>query len=257
MSKTQMLHRTFLVSLAIITLTAFVSACAITMESEDANQSEAAGMEDLSKGKEAYSSYDYDAAAKYFALAAEQGNAEAQYRLGTCYSYGTGVELDYATALSWYRKAADQGYAPAQFEVGEYYALGRCVPQDVSKAKELHKKAIKGLEKAAKQGDPEAQFLLAGCYLFGYGEKNFDKAEKWYRKAAEQGYPRAQMLLGSVYLNGIGVKKDLSEAEKWLGKFVAGGRKAAEHGDAWMQYHLGQCYDSGLGAAQDDAEAAK
>jgi TPR repeat protein len=46
--------------------------------------------------------------------ATEQGNAEAQYRLGVCYYNGKGVEQDYIEAIKWIRKAAEQNYAPAQ-----------------------------------------------------------------------------------------------------------------------------------------------
>ena len=48
-------------------------------------------MEDLPKGQAAYSVCDYDTAVKHFALAAEQGNAEAQFNLGFCYGTGKSV----------------------------------------------------------------------------------------------------------------------------------------------------------------------
>ncbi len=44
--------------------------------------------------------------------AAEQGDAEAQYRLGSFYREGFGVQQDDAEAMKWYRKAAEQGYIP-------------------------------------------------------------------------------------------------------------------------------------------------
>ncbi len=44
---------------------------------------------------------------------ADQGNAEAQLRLGKMYADGTGVAKDLAEALKWYRKAADHGNVPA------------------------------------------------------------------------------------------------------------------------------------------------
>jgi len=46
--------------------------------------------------------------------AAGQGNATAQYNLGTCYEDGNGVAKDNTQAADWYRKAADQGDADAK-----------------------------------------------------------------------------------------------------------------------------------------------
>jgi hypothetical protein len=46
--------------------------------------------------------------------AANQGNAEAQYRLGVLYAKGMGVKKDRREAYKWYRKAASQGHARAQ-----------------------------------------------------------------------------------------------------------------------------------------------
>ena len=52
-------------------------------------------------------------AAKWWKLAADQGHAEAQWRLGMCSESGRGVEFSYAEAIKWYRKAADQGHPKA------------------------------------------------------------------------------------------------------------------------------------------------
>ena len=50
-------------------------------------------------------------ALKWYRMAAEQGDADAQTDLGIMYDNGFGVPQDYAEALKWYRKAAEQGYA--------------------------------------------------------------------------------------------------------------------------------------------------
>ena len=44
---------------------------------------------------------------KRYRKAAEQGDAEAQNRLGVCYEYGKGVPQDYQEAVKWYRKAVE------------------------------------------------------------------------------------------------------------------------------------------------------
>ncbi len=52
-----------------------------------------------------------------YRLAAEQGNAYAQFNLGFMYDNGQGVPKDYKTAVKWYRLAAKQRYAPAQYNL--------------------------------------------------------------------------------------------------------------------------------------------
>ena len=50
---------------------------------------------------------------------AEAGDAEAQYKLGNRYYYGTFVEKDYGKAVYWYTKAAEQGDVAAQISLAE------------------------------------------------------------------------------------------------------------------------------------------
>ena len=53
-------------------------------------------------------------AAVLYHEAAAQGDARAQFNLGTLYRHGHGVSQDYARAVEWYRKSANQGHAQAQ-----------------------------------------------------------------------------------------------------------------------------------------------
>ena len=66
---------------------------------------------------------------KWFRLAAEQGDAKAQNKVGSMYM-GRGVSQDYAEAEKWYRLAAEQGDADAQLRLGFIYRNGLGVPQD-------------------------------------------------------------------------------------------------------------------------------
>jgi TPR repeat protein len=69
------------------------------------------------KGVSAYQRGDYR-------KAAEQGHAEAQFRLGAMYFSGDGVPRDDAGALRWYRLAAEQGHAEAQDDLTYMYEHG-------------------------------------------------------------------------------------------------------------------------------------
>ena len=52
-------------------------------------------------------------ASKLFRVAADQGDARAQYFLGTAYEKGLGVRLNTAEAIRLYKLSADQGFAEA------------------------------------------------------------------------------------------------------------------------------------------------
>ena len=55
---------------------------------------------------------------------------------------------------------------------------------------------IKQLQKAAEQGDAEAQNNLGRCYVKGDGvEKDEKEAAEWLRKAADQGFELAKEYL--------------------------------------------------------------
>ena len=68
----------------------------------------------LEDGLAAYGRGDYATAIQLLRPFADQGNADAQSRLGLLYANGRGVPQDDAAAANWYQKAADQGNADAQ-----------------------------------------------------------------------------------------------------------------------------------------------
>ena len=67
-------------------------------------------------------------------VAAERGDASAQFGLGAHYAIGDGVKLDNVEAARWFSKAAEQGHVIAQDTLGAYYWAGRGVPKDLRKA---------------------------------------------------------------------------------------------------------------------------
>jgi hypothetical protein len=78
---------------------------------------------------------DYDQAMKWFRAAADQGNAEAEARVGMLYHFGKGVPKDDAEAARWYRLAANGGYAWAALQLGDMYQRGVGVPRDQQEAR--------------------------------------------------------------------------------------------------------------------------
>ena len=61
---------------------------------------------------------------------AEQGDAGAQFALGTMYRDGQGVEQNYAEALHWWGEAAEQGVVDAQYALGNFYSGGTGIARD-------------------------------------------------------------------------------------------------------------------------------
>ena len=83
---------------------------------------------------------------------------------------------------------------------------------------------ISEVQKAAEQGDADAQFMLGISYVQGKGVAQGDKqAATWFRKAAEQGNAKAQLLLGVMYDNGVGVVQDNKLAYVWSSVSAANG----------------------------------
>jgi len=88
----------------------------------------------LAKAQAAYEREDYAGAANWLRVAADQGDAKAQYNLGVMHEAGQGVPQNNVEAVNWYRKAAERGNADAQSNLGAMYANGEGVAEDYVEA---------------------------------------------------------------------------------------------------------------------------
>jgi uncharacterized protein len=146
----------------------------------------------------------------WFEKAAQQGNADAEWRLSWAYGAGEGVPPDDKSALNWLKKAAEDGQVRAQSLLGMYYRDGRFVERDEKKAFDL-------FLRAAKQGDVDS---LSVAQMYEEGDvvpQDYPQAVSWYKKAAEHvpdygGAGVARYNLGMVYLEGNGVSQDYMTA---------------------------------------------
>lgn len=153
---------------------------------------------------------------------AEQGDATAQYNLGSMYYHGKGVPQNYGEAFRWYDKAASQGDPEAEYALGYMRYHGQGAPQDYTEA-------IRWYKKGASQRDAWSEEGLGLAYYEGNGvPRDYAEGFSWFRKAAEHGNARAQFNLGSMYYDGEGVAQDYTKALYWY-------RKAADQGDAKAQ----------------------
>ena len=194
----------------------------------------------------------------FYLQAANQGHADAQYKLGYIYNKGVGVPNNYDLAFKYYLQAADQGHAKAQYHIGLMYLKGKGVQCDKQLAKEW-------INKAKEQGLPEAltvrfeqngettdskamklRSLADTCYK----ENDFATAFLYYSQAAALGDIDAQFELGMMYKHGKGTTSDYKEAALWY-------FEAAKRGHAGAQNNLGVLYEEGKGVKQSYKDAIR
>jgi TPR repeat protein len=128
----------------------------------------------LDDGQSAYARGDYPTALSLLRPLADQGNAQAQFRLGWMYWHGNGVKPDIAGALQWYRKAAEQGDTRAELSLAAIYWWGMGgVAKDYAET-------FKWYRRAADQGDAVAQLSLGKMYEHGAGvQQDLVQAYVW------------------------------------------------------------------------------
>ena len=104
------------------------------------------------------------AVAVFDSVAAGQGDAEAQFRLGQLHSNPPPQNplFDMATAAKFYRLAAAQAHVTALRRLGDLHAEGKGVERDEAEAAKCYRTA-------ADKGDPHAQFSLGVMLEEGRG----------------------------------------------------------------------------------------
>lgn len=147
------------------------------------------GAQSAPSGEEDSHGYAVASSEQEIAAAAQQGDAEACYKLALnrlAHNQGTGSREALKSALELLKTAAEGQHAQAQASLGSFYEEGKGVIQD------------------------------------------FSEAAQWYRKAAEQGSPEAMHRLGLLHQSGKGVPRDAFEAYVWLNLASARGNELAE-----------------------------
>lgn len=145
--------------------------------------------------------------------AAEKGDKEAQFTLGTYYAAGRGVKMDMKKALKCYALSAEQGHAYAMTRLGDLYEAGR------GGVEQSYEKALYWYRKAEEAGFLGAMMRIAYFYMNGKGVlPSATQAVKYFQMAAdkgsEMGIKHGISRLAFCYLKGYGVKQDLSKAEE-------------------------------------------
>ena len=153
----------------------FAHGNSIQTESMDITQKET-GME-LSSGIAAFEAKHFTQAMKLLSPLAEDGSADAQYRLAIMYQNGLGVVRNELLAYKWMKSAAHQNYGPALHGLGFMYMDGDCAAQD-------DVRAVHWFEAAVGQGLAGAMVALAQMLEQGRGTApDLQRAKALYKEA--------------------------------------------------------------------------
>ena len=104
-------------------------------------------MDNYKKGNKYFAKGKYEKAFKYFMLAADEGNRNAMFDVGTMYWKGVGVKQNYKKAIEYLKKLSDEGFARASLVTGEILAATR----DETEATKYYERAVKQGSEAAKE----------------------------------------------------------------------------------------------------------
>ena len=162
-----------------------------------------------------------DEAAEQLEQLAEDGDAYAQYIIGTAYRDGGLLIPDTAKAQKFLECAAKQEIDAAQYALGKLYLSDDTDVHDSAKG-------IYWLQRSADNGNDYAAYRLGKEYLSGKKvPKDAAAAAEYLWQAANNGNAYAQYLLGKLYLMGEGVPKDADAAYQWFTKAYCGGHTYA------------------------------
>ncbi len=178
---------------------------------------------------------DYKEALKWYKRSVEEGKKDDKtiyFMIGSMYYNGLGTLKDTSEAAKWYEKAAEKGDAFSQAMLAMQYYSGQGILTNMEKAKYW-------AEKSAEQNYDAGQMMMGILSQYGSPEPDMKTAIGWYEKAARQANPIAQFLLARSYENGNGVPKDLEKAHAYY-KQAAGGMKSDDLAKAFMEFEAKQ-----------------
>ena len=179
-------------------------------------------------------------AARWYRLAADRGDRQAQFALALAYLAGAGVQQSARDARLWFEKAAAQRHAGALYNLGVL-----ALETDIRDFRLV----AKYFQEAADLGDMDAAYGLAVLYREGTGV-TADKAKSvlYLRKAADEKHLAAMVEYAIALFNGDGVEKDEAGAAKYFAR-------AAGLNSAVAQNRLARLYVVGRGVKADLVQA--
>jgi uncharacterized protein len=134
----------------------------------------------LADGIAAFEAKEFRIATPILSTLAEQGNAEAQFRMAVMQQNGLGMVVQPHKAFDNMQKAAEQHHPLAMHSLGFMYYAGECADKNLEKARHW-------FLKAADHGLQGSMMMLATIYKNGEGvEQDNEQANYWEKKSYEQ-----------------------------------------------------------------------
>ena len=175
----------------------------------------------------------------YFKKAADTGDANGLYNLGTCHARGYGTPQDDQSAFNCFRAAAEKGHPEAINNVGWFFREGRVVEKDLEMA-------ARWFAKSAANENPFGQFNYGLALQRGEGvPKDLKKAAELFRIAGEHGCIEAIDAYGVALWRGEGVRENHRKAFQ---QFI----RAANLGYPPAMENIATCYSRGTGVPADE-----
>lgn len=148
---------------------------------------------------------DYEKAFKYYSMAAKQDDPIAINNLGSLYFNGIGTNRDVKTALTLFEHASDLGNDNASINLAFILLTGG------TKDPKRNRKAMELFQKAQKEGNKIAKFMVGYAYYKGFVyPQEYNKAFKLIRSAATENaqIDEAQLVLSDMYVHGHGTTQN-------------------------------------------------
>ena len=183
----------------------------------------------------------YETAAGWFTMSANQKYKFAEYSLGGLYYRGQGMKQDYEQSFFLYLCSATQGFPYADFEVAKMFRDGVGTQIDGAQSNHHFEKAYVGFVALEKQSnDDKLQYRLGWMLQNGIGtEKDILKAKEYYQKSAKLGNTFACYSLAKMILS------EESPTEDEVKQAVVYLQTASDSGNPFAQYALGKVYYQG------------
>lgn len=188
---------------------------------------------------------------------AEQGDPDAQFKLGQIYQQGSmNVKKNPVEAVKWFRKSSEQDNVRALCQLGYSYVLGSGVKKDMSEA-------LNCFHKAAVRGSSGAYEFFANCYTVDNGiyldsglSKNDVEAYAYYILAGRSDKILSNKLTPAQIEAGKTRSEELRK--KFTEEYLQQLKQKALQGDIKSQLILGSKYSIGVqGIPKDTNEAIK
>ncbi|AGF76041.1 tetratricopeptide repeat protein [Bartonella vinsonii] len=162
----------------------------------------------LKRGMSAYKNGQINQALSALRCAADMGNIDARWKLGSIYAEGDGVPKNDYKAYNFFasivEKAVDLDSEDASYVSDALVRLAgyikKGIPQSPVKPNPSYAARLY-MQAAMNYGNSKAQYHLGKIFLRGEGrEKNLLQAARWFQLSARKGNPPAQAMLGNMLI---------------------------------------------------------